>query len=155
MKEFEALEFTWKAVIVMSFVILPVQLMMSAPYGRYLRAGYGFGVNFRLAWVLQECPSFLIPVFVAGYLGGDQITGALNPNTVLLLMFLLHYFQRYMLHYFECMLFHMSQSQIIYLSIYNSRRQANTIYCFLDGLCVLCHKWICTVKISSSLLFLQ
>lgn len=95
MNEFDALEFTWKAVIVWSFVTGIIQLLMSAPYGRYTRPGYGFSINVRLAWVLQESPSFLVPVLVAGYLGGDQITGALNPNVVLLSLFLLHYFQRY------------------------------------------------------------
>ena len=95
MDEFTILEFTWKAVIVWSFVAGVAQLFMSAPYGRYIRGGYGFPMNAKLAWVLQECPSFLVPVFVAGYLGGNQITGVVNPNVVLLSMFLLHYFQRY------------------------------------------------------------
>lgn len=95
MDEFSVLEFTWKAVIVCAFATAVVQSIMSAPYGRYTRGGYGFSMNARLAWLLQECPSFLVPVFVAGYLGGDQITGTLNPNVVLLSMFLLHYFHRY------------------------------------------------------------
>ena len=97
MNEFDVLEFTWKAVIVLQIVTGISQLIISAPYGRYSRGGYGFGVNARVAWVLQECPSFLVPVFVAGYLGGDKITGTINPNVVLLSMFLLHYFQRYVL----------------------------------------------------------
>jgi len=95
MNELDLLEFTWKAIIVCSFVTATVQLLITAPYGRYSRGGYGFGVNARFAWVVQECPSFVVPVFAAGYLGGDQIKGVLNPNVVLLSMFLLHYFQRY------------------------------------------------------------
>ena len=99
MNELDVLEFTWKAIIVSSFATGIVQLVISAPYGRHARGGYGFGVNVRLAWVLQECPSFVVPVFVAGYLGGDKITGTFNPNVVLLSMFLLHYFQRYVIIY--------------------------------------------------------
>ena len=99
MNEFDVLELTWKAVIVWSFVVGVIQLLIPAPYGRYTRAGYGFDVNVRVAWVLQECPSFVVPVFAAGYLGGDKITGTVNPNVILLSMFLLHYFQRYFITY--------------------------------------------------------
>ena len=100
MNELDVLELTWKAVIVWSFMVGVIQLLMPAPYGRYTRGGYGFGVNVRVAWVIQESPSFLVPVFVAGYLGGDKITGTVNPNVILLSMFLLHYFQRYAILYY-------------------------------------------------------
>lgn len=116
MNEFDVLEFTWKAVIALQVVIGIAQLVISAPYGRYTRGGYGFPVNVRVAWVLQECPSFLIPVFVAGYLGGDKITGALNPNVVLLSMFLLHYFQRYTTSYFAFLYdFNLSSTEHLFI----------------------------------------
>lgn len=95
MNELDLLDFTWKAIILGSFATAVIQLFISAPYGRYSRGGYGFSINARLAWVVQECPSFVVPVFVAGCLRADQIKGELNPNVVLLSMFLLHYFQRY------------------------------------------------------------
>jgi len=91
MNEFDILEITWKGLIFHSFFTGFTQLLMTAPYGRYARGGYGVTLNAKFTWLVQECPSFLVPLFVAGYFGGDQWKA---PNLVLLSMFLLHYFHR-------------------------------------------------------------
>ena len=99
MDELDILEFTWKGIIFFSLVTAVLQLLITAPYGRFSRSGWGFTMDPRFTWVMQESPSFLVPLFVAGYLGGDQLKGTLTPNIVLLSMFLLHYFQRYVCYY--------------------------------------------------------
>jgi len=94
MDELDFLELAWKGIVFFSLVTAILQLLITAPYGRFSRAGWGFFINPRFTWVIQESPSFLVPLFVAGYLGGSQIKGTLTPNIVLMSLFLLHYFQR-------------------------------------------------------------
>lgn len=71
------------------------------PYGRYSdQKGLlsrlwvtSFKVPARLAWMTQEIPSVLIPLYLALNVGGRYV-GAFNPNIVLLGMFLIHYINR-------------------------------------------------------------
>ena len=81
-----------------------------APYGRYSTGAhwlYGPLLPARAAWLLQELPSFAVPAALWwGAATGTRIPGfgalppgapdvrSLNPNTVLLAMLLLHYFNR-------------------------------------------------------------
>ena len=65
----------------------------TAPYGRYARAGWGVPVPARLAWFLQELPSFLVPLLIS--LGRYNDFQNLHAhNKVLIGCFLLHYFHR-------------------------------------------------------------
>ena len=48
----------------------------------------------RPAWFMMESPAFFVPGFLLLGVGGRYVTGAVNPNMVLLGMFLLHYFNR-------------------------------------------------------------
>jgi 3-oxo-5-alpha-steroid 4-dehydrogenase 1 len=80
----------------------------TAPYGKYAPAAawyYGCPINGKLAWVLQEAPSFLVAAgawaaAVAAHKAGSGAGGggvdptALSPNTVLLGLYLLHYANR-------------------------------------------------------------
>nr|XP_032819561.1 uncharacterized protein LOC116947671 isoform X3 [Petromyzon marinus] len=59
-------------------------------YGRYQAAGTALPA--RLAWFLQELPSFLVPVLLLLGAGGADTLPL--PNALLLLMFCGHYFQR-------------------------------------------------------------
>ncbi|XP_052769043.1 3-oxo-5-alpha-steroid 4-dehydrogenase 1-like isoform X2 [Mya arenaria] len=64
---------------------------ITAPYGRYARGGWGLFVNGKIAWFVQEIPSFLVPVaFIV--LGAPKLTQM--PNVLLFTMFTIHYFQR-------------------------------------------------------------
>ncbi len=51
----------------------------------------------RLSWFLMELPSFVIPLYLVFNVGGRYV-GQVNPNIVLLGMFLLHYFNRLVVH---------------------------------------------------------
>lgn len=75
-------------------VIVLVSLQfVSAPYGRYSRAGWGVQLNGKLAWFLQEIPSLLVPGVIVLYTDCPKLSEI--PNKILLGCFLLHYFQRY------------------------------------------------------------
>lgn len=93
-------EDVWKVfsyVLIFSGVVLAVLelvLQYEIPYGRYSRPGFGFGVPSRLSWMVQESPAFLIPACALFTHTGSRLTGEMNVNTVLLLLFALHYFQR-------------------------------------------------------------
>ncbi|KAK7069264.1 3-oxo-5-alpha-steroid 4-dehydrogenase 1 [Halocaridina rubra] len=66
-----------------------------APYGRHAvnnKMSWGFEVPVKLAWLLQECPSFVIPVLLVKYTTSKVYDGI--TNQLLMGMFIMHYFQR-------------------------------------------------------------
>ncbi|EDV21636.1 uncharacterized protein TRIADDRAFT_59840 [Trichoplax adhaerens] len=71
---------------------LPSLMFLTAPYGRYTRDGFGYTINGKLMWFIQEMPSLLIPIIMLFEDDADQIHNL--PNRILLGQFLLHYTQR-------------------------------------------------------------
>ncbi|KAK4326421.1 hypothetical protein Pmani_003074 [Petrolisthes manimaculis] len=67
-------------------------MLKEAPYGRYSNYSYGFGVPVKLAWCLQEAPSFYIPLIFVVY--GQKTAYGGVVNQMCLGMFMMHYFQR-------------------------------------------------------------
>lgn len=65
----------------------------TAPYGRYNRSGWGALVPARLAWFLQELPSFVVPLFIVLGRYEDFHNMDIN-NKALIGCFLAHYFHR-------------------------------------------------------------
>jgi 3-oxo-5-alpha-steroid 4-dehydrogenase 1 len=53
----------WLALAVLVFVVL---LFVAAPYGRYLRSGFGPAVPARLGWFLMEIPAVLVVAALFG-----------------------------------------------------------------------------------------
>ena len=83
-------------IICVGLVSCIASFFITTPYGRYSRTTWGFGVHVKLAWLLQECPAFLVPftMFLASD-GVQQLKSMdLAPNVFLLLMFMIHYFRR-------------------------------------------------------------
>ncbi|KAH3850894.1 3-oxo-5-alpha-steroid 4-dehydrogenase 1-like [Dreissena polymorpha] len=64
---------------------------ITAPYGRYTRDGWGIFVNGKLAWFVQEIPSFAVPVI---FIFQDAPGLRKAPNVLLFSLFVIHYFQR-------------------------------------------------------------
>ncbi|KAM9738226.1 3-oxo-5-alpha-steroid 4-dehydrogenase 1 [Menidia menidia] len=62
------------------------------PYGRYASSKYGFPVNVKLAWCVQELPSFLVPLCLLLWASSSKTSQC--PNRLLIFMFMFHYFQR-------------------------------------------------------------
>ena len=93
----------WKGLLVFMafFSFLAFGKCVWVPYGRYgdqrsvLSTLWltSFKVPARLAWMIQEVPSVLVPLYLVLNVGGRYV-GAFNPNIVLLGMFLLHYLNR-------------------------------------------------------------
>ena len=93
---------SWFLLSLCVLLILLQFLKIEAPYGRY-RNNKGLLSYFlltnvrvpaRLAWFCMEMPSFIIPLYLVLNVGGNHI-GKVNPNIVLLGMYILHYFNRY------------------------------------------------------------
>ncbi|XP_070578060.1 3-oxo-5-alpha-steroid 4-dehydrogenase 1-like [Ptychodera flava] len=81
---------------VMAGTAIPTVLALMithSPYGRYGSPKWGAGMHPKVAWVLQELPSFLVPVLLICYTSSDKFSASLT-NRVLMGMFLLHYVQR-------------------------------------------------------------
>ena len=80
---------TWLAILELVFaaIAFPILIFVPAPYGRYLRDGWGPTMDARAGWIVMELPAVVVPVimFLAG--GG-------GPGIVLLLAWELHYVQR-------------------------------------------------------------
>ncbi|KAH3850896.1 3-oxo-5-alpha-steroid 4-dehydrogenase 1-like [Dreissena polymorpha] len=77
------------AASVLTFVLLVSGI--TAPYGRYARDGWGIFVNGKLAWFLQEIPSFAMPLI---FIFQDAPGLRKAPNVLLFSLFVMHYFQR-------------------------------------------------------------
>lgn len=64
---------------------------VSAPYGRYTTSRLGFRLGARTAWFLQEIPAFIVPAFI--FIANEESEMS-TPAQILLLGFLIHYFNR-------------------------------------------------------------
>lgn len=67
-------------------------LFENVPYGRYASSKYGFPVNVKLAWFVQELPAFLVPVCLVVWTSSAK--SSLLANRLLMAMYFCHYFQR-------------------------------------------------------------
>jgi hypothetical protein len=79
------------AEFVAAAVVLPILLVMPAPYGRYRRPGFGPMMPARLGWVLMELPAVVVPVWAFLAAGGASRGWA---PWLLLGLWELHYVQR-------------------------------------------------------------
>jgi len=77
--------------ILSALLVFVVLLLMPAPYGRYRSASWGWLMDSRLAWFMQELPSLVLPPV----LWLCSATSLALPNKLLLAVFIVHYFQRY------------------------------------------------------------
>jgi len=75
-------------------LVFPTLMWISkAPYGRYYRPGWGGVVPVRLAWLVQECPSFVVPAAILAW-SLSHGTRPSTPQLIAVSTFLLHYFWR-------------------------------------------------------------
>jgi len=65
-------------------------LLISAPYGRHLRKGWGYTVRAKLGWFIMEFPAFF--VIIIFFFAGNRRTNIVA--IIFLLMWATHYFQR-------------------------------------------------------------
>lgn len=73
------------------FIILPILLTMSAPYGRHFRGGWGPVLHSRVAWLGMELPAVLVIALVYVFTGPQP---ADDVSWVFLLLWEVHYIYR-------------------------------------------------------------
>ena len=71
-------------------IVAPVLLLVTAPYGRHDRAGWGPRIDATLAWVAMEAPAPLL--YALFFLLGDRTRNL--PAVIFFLLFELHYLYR-------------------------------------------------------------
>ena len=92
----------WLMLSIAAVLVFLEYLGVEVPYGRYSNSKTfiasllwtNFRVPAKLGWFVMEMPSFVIPLYLVLNVGGHHV-GEVNPNIVLLGMFILHYFNRY------------------------------------------------------------
>ncbi|XP_056154774.1 3-oxo-5-alpha-steroid 4-dehydrogenase 1 [Lampris incognitus] len=75
-----------------------VFLIENMPYGRYASSRYGFSVNVKLAWFIQELPAFLVPLCLVVWTSCAKTSQL--PNQLLMAMYFCHYSQRSLVYPF-------------------------------------------------------
>jgi 3-oxo-5-alpha-steroid 4-dehydrogenase 1 len=121
----------WGALAVVVFLSL---FFFAAPYGRYVRRGWGLAVNNRLGWVLMEAVAPL--AFAVCFFIGS------NPNTITTLVFLAlweaHYIHRAFIYPFSLRIHRRGMPLVIVsfgllFNIGNAYLNGRYIYTFSDG----------------------
>jgi 3-oxo-5-alpha-steroid 4-dehydrogenase 1 len=84
--------------LILSFAVIVFILLfyISAPYGKFMRQGWGPSIRSKWAWMIMELPSplLMIILFIS--------SGKINPATsVFLLLWLLHYLHRTFIYPFS------------------------------------------------------
>ena len=78
------------SVLVAAVVAGLALLFIQAPYGRYVRSGWGPTMSTRWAWIIMESPAVL--AFLLFYVGGESASSTVS--LVFLCMWLAHYVHR-------------------------------------------------------------
>jgi len=79
----------WKVFAGMGLGVIPILLLIPAPYGKFTRSGWGPKVSGRISWMVQEAPCFFYAIYYMSE------TPNLSPEGFcLLVMFSIHYYQR-------------------------------------------------------------
>ncbi|XP_020788500.2 3-oxo-5-alpha-steroid 4-dehydrogenase 1 [Boleophthalmus pectinirostris] len=82
----------------MSFCTFITLLMVDVPYGRYASSKYGFPVNVKFAWFVQELPAILVPFLLVFLTSAAKIS--MMPNQLIIVMYFCHYIHRSLLYPF-------------------------------------------------------
>lgn len=87
MTVFNAIVLAW---IALALALVPVQLFVTAPYGRHARSGWGWSISNRIGWFAMEIVS--LAVFAGLFLGGSNPKSA--PTWVFFAIWTAHYVNR-------------------------------------------------------------
>ncbi|MBC8390842.1 MAG: DUF1295 domain-containing protein [Actinobacteria bacterium] len=78
-------------IVFVSAIIIFISLFfISAPYGRFIRGGWGLTINARTAWIIMELPAVI--VFFILFLPGSQKTNIVA--IIFLILWMIHYTNR-------------------------------------------------------------
>ncbi|MBN3299933.1 S5A1 dehydrogenase, partial [Amia calva] len=84
--------------LLMGGVTFLILLFENVPYGRYASKRYGFPVNVKFAWFVQEMPALVVPLLLL--LTTSAARASYLPNRLLIAMYLCHYLQRSLIYPF-------------------------------------------------------
>jgi len=84
---------------IMALIVFISLYFVDAGYGKMRSNNWGPAINNKIAWVLMECPVFIV-VLVFWLLSGDRQMA--TPYLIFFLLFEMHYFQRSFI--FPCLL---------------------------------------------------
>lgn len=135
----------WTPVIMISVGIIVFILEafggLKAEYGRYNKKKNGLSAP--IAWLIQECPAFFVPLFLIFYQGAKIYDSSLriNTNLLLLCLFMMHYFNRYNFKKnSQKMFYYTFKRSFIYTSRIRSKNVVNYlenflafVFCFVNG----------------------
>src|SRR4030042_2367727 len=78
------------SLFIISSLVFASLFFISAPYGRFSRAGWGLRINPRIAWIVMESPAFFV-ILVCFLVGNRKNNLVAN---IFLVMWMIHYVQR-------------------------------------------------------------
>ncbi|OQV18985.1 3-oxo-5-alpha-steroid 4-dehydrogenase 1 [Hypsibius exemplaris] len=90
-QEKQLLDLMGFAMIATAIVVYLALSFFPAPYGRYSTAAAGPQIDSKLAWIVQEAPSLIIPILVYFLMDNGRPT---FEGKILIGLFVLHYLQR-------------------------------------------------------------
>ena len=111
---------------ILTFVAL---LFLKSPYGRYSSNIWGFPVPGRLAWFMQELPSFCIPLFLLIKMWDHSS----KLSIVFIIYFLIHYFQRLVYFYIFMLHIFFNINSNLYVKINSILLQNIIAVCYFMG----------------------
>lgn len=79
----------WKGFAAMGLGVIPILLIIPAPYGKFTRNGWGPKVSGRISWMIQEAPCFFYALYFM-----SNTPGLSTECFCLLTIFAMHYYQR-------------------------------------------------------------
>lgn len=87
-ESFNLLVWGW---IALAFIVVPLELKVTAPYGRHTKSGWGPMIDNRLGWIIMEIPSWALMTYFF-------FTHGLSSNTVITVLYAcwsIHYINRF------------------------------------------------------------
>ncbi|XP_028820437.1 3-oxo-5-alpha-steroid 4-dehydrogenase 1 [Denticeps clupeoides] len=97
-EELSALDRMAHFMLLMAALTFLTLLFENVPYGRYASRRYGFPVDARLAWFVQELPALAVPLCLVLWTSAAKTSRL--PNQLLLCMYFCHYTQRSLVYPF-------------------------------------------------------
>ncbi|KAK2709861.1 3-oxo-5-alpha-steroid 4-dehydrogenase 1-like isoform X1 [Artemia franciscana] len=79
--------------VIYTIIVFVAMLLMPAPYGRFTSRKYGFMISAKIAWMVQESPGFLVPLWLILFSSAEAWRSSIT-NKILISYVLVHYFQR-------------------------------------------------------------
>lgn len=83
------------AELILAPLVFILLFFITAPYGRFVRKGWGAAISSRAAWIIMESPSLVIPIVLIMFSGPEA-----GP-IILLAIWLTHYFHRSVIYPFR------------------------------------------------------